>query len=268
MYRIKKGNTKERYLKDDRALEDYLTEVGIEGVTLSLHGGAPVMGEPLRHLVDKTRAMKTAIKTLARKVGHQAIVEQAAIAGALSVGLTTSADMAGEAAAYVAKRLDALLPAKERGWKGESNGKGGMLFSRTKHGVVSRFSLDSDTLRSAEARKLDGMTGDLQEWFQAPAKMTIKDKTVLLTGPVALVDAIMEHGKQGLTMQRYKGLGEMNPEQLWETTLDPSVRTLLQVKVQQADVAEQVFSTLMGDVVEPRKEFIQNNALNATNIDA
>ena len=112
------------------------------------------------------------------------------------------------------------------------------------------------------------MAAELKAWFQAPAQVTIKDKTVSYTAPVGLLDAIWEHAKQGLSMQRYKGLGEMNPEQLWETTLDPTVRTLLQVKVHQADVAEQVFSTLMGDVVEPRREFIQANALNVTNIDA
>jgi DNA gyrase subunit B len=175
---------------------------------------------------------------------------------------------ATQAAAYIAKRLDTLLPPNERGWKSEVMQNGNLVFTRTRHGVTNRYTLDADTIRSAEARKLDGMTGDLQAWFQSPAKIAIKDKTQTLAGPVALVDAIIEQGRQGLAIQRYKGLGEMNPEQLWETTLDPTVRTLLQVKVHQADVAEQVFSTLMGDVVEPRREFIQENALNATNIDA
>jgi DNA gyrase subunit B len=268
LYRIKRGNTKERYLKDDRAMEDYLTETGVSEAVVTLHDGAVLQGDVLRKHVEQARVMKSAIQALNRKVGQQAIVEQAAIAGALNIDLTTNTEQATQAAAYVAKRLDTLLPAAERGWKGEAAPKGGMVFSRTRHGVTNKFVLDADTLKAAEARRLDGMTADLQAWFQAPAKLTAKDKVTSLAGPVALVDSIMEQGKQGLTLQRYKGLGEMNPEQLWETTLDPAVRSLMQVKVHQADVAETVFSTLMGDVVEPRRDFIQQNALNATNIDA
>jgi DNA gyrase subunit B len=267
LFRIKRGNTKERYLKDEPAMENYLTETGVEEVSLTLHGGKVVQGDELRKLAERTRIMKHAIKSLAHKVGHEALVEQAAIAGALSAQLITSAEHAAQAAAYVAKRLDALLPQKERGWKGEAMPKGGMMLSRERFGVTHRYMLDADTLRSVEARKLDQMTEDLQAWFQFPAKLAIKDKVIMLPGPISLIDAIWEHGKMGLTMQRYKGLGEMNPEQLWETTLDPAARTLLQVRVNQAEVAEQVFSTLMGDVVEPRREFIQDNALNVTNID-
>jgi DNA gyrase subunit B len=263
LYRIKKGNTKERYLKNEAAMEDYLTEAGSDDVTLTLHNGKMLQGQSLREMVEKARVMKTAMHALNRKVEHPVIVEQAAIAGALASALTENAELAAQAAAYIAKRLDTLLPPKERNWTGVSNGKSGMTLSRTRHGVTSRYTLDADTLRSAEARKLDGMSADLQEWFQAPAKLTIKDKETSLPGPTALVDAIMDHGKQGLSVQRYKGLGEMNPGQLWETTLDPTVRALLQVRVHQADVAEQVFSTLMGDVVEPRRDFIQANALNA-----
>jgi DNA gyrase subunit B len=267
LYRIKKGNAKERYLKNDAAMENYLTEAGIDGAMLTLHNGKNVTGEALLEMVEKARVMKGAIQSLNRKVEHPVIVEQAAIAGALAAALTENTEHAAQAAAYIAKRLDTLLPLMERGWKGEATSKGGMVLSRLRHGVTHRYMLDADTLRSAEARKLDGMTGDLQTWFQAPAKLAIKDKVTSLAGPMALVEAIWDHGKQGLTTQRYKGLGEMNPEQLWETTLDPNARTLLQVKVQQADIAEQVFSTLMGDVVEPRRDFIQANALNAV-IDA
>jgi DNA gyrase subunit B len=268
LYRVKKGNAKEKYLKDDRALEAELIMMGTEDAQLTLHDGVILRGENLRKLVEQARAMKSAIQALNRKVGHQAIVEQAAIAGALGVGLTVDAGKAQEAAAYVAKRLDKLMPENERGWKGEAVKNGAMIFTRTRHGVTSKFTLDADTMRAAEARRLDGMTADLQAWFQAPAKFAIKDKTVTVSGPSGLVDAVMEQGRHGLTIQRYKGLGEMNPSQLWETTLDPAVRSLMQVKVQAADVAEQVFSTLMGDVVEPRRDFIIENALNATNVDA
>ncbi|MDD3371182.1 MAG: DNA topoisomerase (ATP-hydrolyzing) subunit B [Alphaproteobacteria bacterium] len=267
LFRIKKGNAKERYIKDEPAMEAYLTETGVEGVTLTLHSGNVVQGEDLRKLAERARIMKQAIRPLAHKVGHQTLVEQAAIAGALSSNLITEIDHAAQAGDYIAKRLDALLPQKERGWKGASLPKGGMVLSRERFGVIHSYLLDVDTLRSAEARRLDQMTSDLQAWFQKPATLTIKDKTIVCPGPISLIDAIWEHGKQGLAMQRYKGLGEMNPEQLWETTLDPTNRTLLQVKVHQSEVAEQVFSTLMGDIVEPRREFIQNNALNVTNID-
>ena len=269
LYRIKRGNAKERYLKDDRALEQYLLDMGLEDATLTLHDGKVLQGEALRKIVDQARVIKNAIQALNRKVGQPAIVEQAAIAGALAVAITTNPTQAAEAAVYVAKRLDALLPAAERGWKGEANKTGGLLFTRTKRGVTNRFTLDADTLRSTEARRLDGMTAELQNWFSAPAKFAIKSKEPsTIAGPAGLIDAIIEIGRTSLTIQRYKGLGEMNPEQLWETTLDPSVRTLLQVKVHQSDVAEQVFSTLMGDVVEPRRDFIVENALNVTNIDA
>jgi len=268
LFRIKRGNTKERYLKDEPAMENYLTETGIDGVTLTLHGGKAVEGEELRKLAERSRLIKRAIRSLAHKVRHEALVEQAAIAGALSASLVNDATHAAEAAAYLAKRMDALLPPKERGWKGEAMPKGGMILMRERFGVTHRFAFDVDTLRSSEARRLDQMTGELQEWFQFPAKLAIKDKAVSITGPIALIDAILDHGKQGLSIQRYKGLGEMNPEQLWETTLDPEVRSLLQVKINQGEVAEQVFSTLMGDVVEPRRAFIQENALNVTNIDA
>ena len=268
LYRIKRGNAKERYLKDDRAMENYLTETGVEEAQVTLHDGKPMIGADLRKLVDQARVMKSAIQALNRKLGQMAIIEQAAIAGAMAPSLVSDETKAAEAAVYVAKRLDKLSPEKERGWKGEATKKGGMMFSRTRNGVTSRFTLDADMLRSAEALRLDGMAEDLQSWFQAPAKLTFKDKVTTIPGPVALVDAIMDVGKQGLTMQRYKGLGEMNPEQLWETTLDPTVRTLMQVKVHQSDVAETVFSTLMGDVVEPRRDFIVENALNVANIDA
>jgi len=269
LYRIKRGNTKERYLKDDRALEQYLLATGSDDVTLTLHDEKTLQGEALQKLIEQARVMRNAITVIDRKVGNMPLVEQAAIAGALNVDLLSDPEKAMAAASYVAQRLDAILPPAERGWTASVSANGGMLFSRLKRGVTTRFTLDPDTLRSGEARRLDAMTPELQEWFLAPAKFVLKDREpVSLAGPAELIDAIILEGRHNLTIQRYKGLGEMNPGQLWETTLDPNVRSLLQVRVNQIDEAEQVFSTLMGDVVEPRRDFIVENALNATNIDA
>ncbi len=270
LFRIKRGSGKERYLKDERALEEYLLDSGSKEATLTLHDGKVLSGDALRSLIEKARAAKNAVAAIDRKVGHAAMIEQAAIAGALNAALLSDSAKAEEAASYVAKRLDAVLPLSERGWSGAAaSGGGGLLFTRTKRGVTTRFALDAATIRSGEAQKLDSMAAALQEWFRAPAQFSFKDRPVLsLAGPAELIDAIVVEGRRNLTIQRYKGLGEMNPDQLWETTLDPQNRSLLQVRVDRMDEAEQVFSTLMGDIVEPRRDFIVENALNATNIDA
>ncbi|MGE4351717.1 MAG: DNA topoisomerase (ATP-hydrolyzing) subunit B [Bdellovibrionales bacterium] len=269
LFRIKKGNTKEQYLKDERALENYLLNAGSEGVSLTLHDGVTLTGEALQALIEKARVMKNAVTMITAKVGNRTIVEQAAIAGCLNIDLLSDPTKSEAAAAHVAERLNSVMPEDERGWRGSSLKDGGLVFTRTKLGVTTRFAIDFDILRSSESRKLDAMTVELQEWFRDPASFSVKQREpVALAGPCELIDAITAEGRYNLTIQRYKGLGEMNPDQLWETTLNPEARTLLQVKVEQVDEAEQVFSTLMGDVVEPRRDFIVENALNASNIDA
>jgi DNA gyrase subunit B len=153
------------------------------------------------------------------------------------------------------------------GWSGEAN-TDALVINRTRRGVTHRHVLDLDLLKSVEARRLDAMAEALKQHYDAVGRLTYKDKDLrAVTGPLALLQAILEQGRQGVQIQRYKGLGEMNPEQLWETTLDPTKRTLLQVRVNHADEAEDVFSTLMGDIVEPRREFIQENALKVANLD-
>ena len=149
----------------------------------------------------------------------------------------------------------------------EAADKGGLCFKRTVRGVTETHILDSAILHSSEARYLDAQAGELQEFYTQSSELKIKEKEFRVSGPVSMVDAVLAEGKRGTSLQRYKGLGEMNPDQLWETTLDPEVRTLLQVRVSHADEAHEVFSTLMGDVVEHRREFIQDNALNVTNLD-
>ena len=166
-----------------------------------------------------------------------------------------------------AKRLDALETEAERGWEGKVKDDGGIAFTRTLRGVKESYVIDSALIQSAEARKLDSRAGDLQKLYMRHGALIVKDKEIPITGPVSLVNSIMLAGRKGIGMQRYKGLGEMNPDQLWETTLDPNARSLLQVKVNHADDAEEVFSTLMGDMVEPRRDFISANALKVANLD-
>jgi DNA gyrase subunit B len=266
LYRAKRGRS-EVYLKDDRALEDYLIDAAIEDAVLTLFDGTRRAGEDLRTLVDHARRAKALLAPLGRRVGNAAVVEQAAIAAALNTALVEDPARAGEAAAYMARRLDALFPEHERGWTGMVDPDRGLIFSRTLRGVAERYVIDRTVMGSPEAGRLDAMAGELQAVYTGHAKLKSKEQEVTITSPTGLFDAILEQGRKGLAIQRYKGLGEMNPEQLWQTTLDPAARTLLQVRVNHADEAEEVFSTLMGDVVEPRREFIQANALKVVNLD-
>ncbi len=266
LYRAKHGKS-EIYLKDDSTLEDYLIESGIEHCVLKLSNGNQVAGEDLKHLTNFSRLIKNQISGLTTRVPVK-ISEQAAIAGALNPEILSDLNQADQAASYIASRIDALEPDIEKGWKGESLADGGLSFVRVYRGVPDGpHVIDGVVIRSSDARALDAHTAELQQYFASHSVLEAKDNKTNITGPISLFDTILDIGRQGVSMQRYKGLGEMNPEQLWETTLDPNVRTLLQVKASHADEAEDVFSTLMGDVVEPRREFIQANALKVTNLD-
>ncbi len=266
LYRVAKGKS-QVYLKDDRTLEDHLVDVGIGDSVLSLDDGTQRAGSDLRAIVDAARDVRHMLEPLGRKIGHHNLAEQAAIAGALNREALSDPDRATEIAAAVVHRMDEIADASERGWSGTAGEDGGLVFTRTLRSVPERYDIDGNLMRSAEARRLDAMTADLQAVYARPAKLELKDATVTIRGPVALVDTIMAQGRKGIEVQRYKGLGEMNPEQLWETTLDPEARTLLQVRVNHVDESEEVFSTLMGDIVEPRREFIQSNALAVENLD-
>jgi len=181
--------------------------------------------------------------------------------------LLSSRDQATEVAGLIARRLDGLAEPSERGWAADLIDSDGFAFSRTLRGVTERHVVDGALMRSAEARRLDEIAPELQTLFARPATLRVKDEEHRITGPIRLMDAVLRLGRKGISIQRYKGLGEMNPDQLWETTLDPNARTLLQVKVTHAEEAGKVFATLMGDVVEPRREFIQSNALKVVNLD-
>jgi len=276
LYRAKRGNSGV-YLKDDESLEAYLIREGAKDATLVLADNTEVAGQDLFTVVEDARAAAHLMEPLIRKVGAKNVVEQAAIAGALNPEILINPDQTADAAAYIAQRLDALADPLARGWAGEVREEGGFMFSLTLRGVTRRFIVDGDLIRSAEARRLDQLASEFQRQFGAKAATLratgAKDESkgvaseISISGPIELFDQVMKLGRKGISIQRYKGLGEMNPDQLWETTLDPNVRTLLQVKVAHAEEAAELFSTLMGDVVEPRRNFIQSNALKVANLD-
>jgi len=266
LYRAKRGNS-EVYLKDDNALEDYLFNAAVdEGTMFTDYDGAQVVGTDLRNLVEEARVARGLLIDISKHV-PLGMVEQAAILGALNAQVLTDPEHAGEVGEYLARRMDALESELERGWTGSVLDDGGLQLSRTLRGVTETHVIDGALIKSAEARRLDAMAGQLQKTFMRHGTLTAKDKNSVITGPVDLIDRITEMGRKGLAVQRYKGLGEMNPGQLWETTLDPNARILLQVKVEHSEDAGEVFSTLMGDNVEPRRDFIQDNALKVANLD-
>jgi DNA gyrase subunit B len=266
LYRAAKGS-QETYLKDDGSLEDFLIEAGMKDCVLELHGGERRAGDDLRDTVTRALRAKRLLRPLLRRLAKPAVAEQAAILGAFKPELLSSDEVASRVAEAIARRLNGLMAEGERGWTAALADGGGFRFSFTNRGYTEHYVIDGMLMRSAEARRLDEMTAKLQDEYKMPAVLKSKEKEVRITGPIGLVDAVLEFGRKGISIQRYKGLGEMNPEQLWETTLDPNVRTLLQVKISHADTAEDVFSTLMGDVVEPRRDFIQTNALKVVNLD-
>jgi len=287
LYKVSRGRS-EVYLKDDAALDDYLEEAGLEGLILETAEG-PRSGKDLKSLIDHARRMRTLMRYAPRKY-DPALIEALAINGALKTDL----DAAGKAKAIasVAEWLGAGDP--EASWSGEVAAEGGYLLKRLWRGVTDAYIIEPSFLVSAEGRKLHTLAREQAAAYAKPstlrtlkkgaaaeepkpeategeegetAEADTKGKPVTVTRPSELLDAVLAAGRKGLSIQRYKGLGEMNAEQLWETTLDPANRSLLRVEIAQADVADEIFTRLMGDVVEPRREFIQENALSVANLD-
>ena len=229
LYKVTRGKS-EQYLKDERALEDYLIATGLDDCVFKPATGSERAGRDLLSLVEDARIIRGILNNLHSRY-NRTVVEQAAIAGVLSPRVTSDIATANSAADYIAKRLDALADEVERGCVGRFTEGEGFAFERTIRGVLRR-----------------------------------KDAETAIHGPVSLFEAVTDAGRKGVALQRYKGLGEMNPSQLWETTLDANERSLLQVKIKEVDEADDIFTKLMGDVVEPRREFIQDNSLSA-NVD-
>ncbi|MBR1777593.1 MAG: DNA topoisomerase (ATP-hydrolyzing) subunit B [Alphaproteobacteria bacterium] len=264
LYRARRGNS-DIYLKDERAMEDYLINQSVQDSVFVRYDGVQIAGEDLKRQAEEARNCRHLIDVLSRQIPAK-IVEQMAVHGLFAPEVYDNAEKAAQAAADLAVRLDELEPEYERGWKaGFENGA--FIFRRTLRSVTEEYVADINFLSSGEARKLNEIREDLYESYAKTGLFKAKDTEFKLTGPVALSDAVSQIGRKGISIQRYKGLGEMNPEQLWETTLDPNARSLLQVKITHFDQAESTFSMLMGDIVEPRRDFIQDNALNVVNLD-
>ncbi|SLN14022.1 DNA gyrase subunit B [Aquimixticola soesokkakensis] len=264
LYKVARGKS-EVYLKDQAAMEDYLIEQGVDGAVLRLKNGEEIAGADLARVVEGARAFRRILDAFPTHYPRH-IVEQAALSGAFEPG-RVDADLQGTADT-IAQRLDQIAVEYERGWAGRPTQDIGIRLTRVLRGVEEVRTLDGAILRGGEARRINREVEATNGIYRDPAKLVRKDRETLIHGPVDLLDAILEEGEKGLSMQRYKGLGEMNPDQLWETTLDPEARTLLQVKVEDIAEADDIFTKLMGDVVEPRREFIQENALNVENLDA
>lgn len=255
------------YLKDEAEFEEYLINSGIKDAVLTLHDGSQRAGADLKALVDHARQIDRMLDAIGRKYPKN-LVEQVAIAGALNPEVLADPEQAMRVAEYIAGRLDALALETERSWSGVALSDGGLQFTRELRGVREINAIDGNLIRSVEARRIDDHTAELQSVYARPGRLERNGETFQIASPCQLLNRIYELGRKGISLSRYKGLGEMNPDQLWTTTLDPDARNLLQVKISQADTADEIFSKLMGDVVEHRREFIQENALSVANLDA
>ncbi|MCL4066206.1 DNA topoisomerase (ATP-hydrolyzing) subunit B [Pseudomonas sp. GX19020] len=263
LYKVARGKS-EVYLKDQAALDDYLVEQGLEGAVLRLATGEEIAGADLARVLEGARQFRRILDAFPSHYPRP-ILEQAALAGAFEAG---AADRDLQSVAdQVARRLDLVALEYERGWSGRITQDQGIRLSRILRGVEELRTLDGAVLRSGEARRLAQSAGTHRDVYRNPARLVRKDREQMIYGPGDLLKAILAEGEKGLSLQRYKGLGEMNPEQLWETTLDPEARTLLQVKIDDVAEADDIFTKLMGDVVEPRRDFIQQNALTVENLD-
>ncbi|ABM44583.1 DNA gyrase, B subunit [Bartonella bacilliformis Peru38] len=265
LYKVSRGKSSQ-YIKNEAAFEDFLIDSGLEETTLELSSGEVCAGIDLRQFVQDARLLRQLLNGLHTRYDRN-IVEQAAIAGAFNFEAFATPETAQKIADTIAKRLDLIADDMERGWSGQYTSDGSLCFERVLRGVKDVITLDAGFINSADARQIGHIAKNLKDIYRDPPLLRRKDKSERIFGPTSLLESIFINGKKGITLQRYKGLGEMNADQLWETTLDPDARSLLQVKINDATDADSLFSQLMGDEVEPRRIFIQKNALNVANLD-
>ena len=267
LYKVSK-NRSERYIKVDKELEQYLIETGLDNVIYKSGSGSEHSANDLKEILK----ISSNVRNILVQINHKYpkfIIEECAIAGALDHKLYDNKKYSQETASYIAKRLNNKGDSIGVGnnWVGTTNQDNDLIFERENRGVKESYTIDKQFMFSSDAIALNDLSAKLQEVFLKAGTIKLKDIEEIIYSPTELFEKVLNNGRKGASIQRYKGLGEMNPEQLWETTLDPDMRTLLQVKVQEADEASNLFTRLMGDEVEPRREFIQDNALRVANLD-
>ncbi len=269
LYKVKRGNAAELYLKNDDALDAYLLQEATNEMVFTDHSGAARTGRDFLELAQKARSLKSSLNALNIRVGNAYLVEQAATVGVYDASILQDVEKGNAVALNLTTRLNELAARNEKSWNVAFEEGEGYKLTRTMRGVTEVIRITSDSIKSSDALRVQNLMPWVRENFGGAGKVQAKGKDeIVVSGPLNFYTTVIEYAKKGLQIQRYKGLGEMNPEQLWETTLDPDVRSLLQVTIDDAVEANDIFSTLMGDVVEPRRDFIQQNALKATNIDA
>lgn len=265
LFKVKRGNS-EVYLKDETALDNYLIENIIDEASFTLENGETKTGQELRKIILNAKRVEKLIYSISNQIPSK-LLEQMFISGIFDENIVNNKEAKENKLIEVTKKLDALEDVYEKGWSAEINEEQKITFKRTLRSVEETYEITDDMLEAPEVRRLTELSNKINENFGTVSTLRIKENEYKIFSPIELLSKVLESAKKGLSVQRYKGLGEMNPEQLWETTLDPDARTLLQVSVDNAAEADEVFSTLMGDIVEPRREFIQDNALNVSNLD-
>ncbi|EJF83459.1 DNA gyrase, B subunit [Bartonella elizabethae Re6043vi] len=265
LYKVSRGKSSQ-YIKNEAAFEEFLIDTGLEETTLELATGEVRAGADLYQLAKDARIFRQLLNGLHTRYDRN-VVDQAAIVGAFNSEAFATEEKAQKIADAVAQRLNLIADDMEKGWSGQYTENGSLCFERVLRGVKDVITLDAGLINSTDARQIDRISQNFSDLYHPPLLLRRKDKTERIFGPMSLLESIFTNGKKGITLQRYKGLGEMNAEQLWETTLDPNARSLLQVKINDATDADSLFSRLMGDEVEPRRIFIQDNALSVANLD-
>ena len=265
LFRAKRGQS-EVYLKDQRDLDIYLMDAGLKDAVLITADGNQMAGADLVDVANLAVATSRLIETVGRQLGNRDVIEQAAIAGLINPAMLDNA----KAAEDLANRLEAKADSLEKGWSGmidQTDNGPAIVVQRRLRGITERHVIDRRIVATGEARRLDEAATHLQTIYGKPASLRYANQQITINGPSELSQLIFQTGRKGAQISRYKGLGEMNPSQLWETTLDPEQRILLQVTIEQEDEADNAFSTLMGEAVEERRNFIQENALRVANLD-